>query len=49
MTNKDKVIFYTIYLQRSAYNWFKPTLTNFLKNNLGDRKNSTIATFNNYL
>jgi hypothetical protein len=47
--NKDKVIFYTIYLQGLVYNWFKPTLTNFLKNNLVDRKDSTNAIFNSYL
>jgi hypothetical protein len=47
--NKDKVIFYATYLQGSAYDWFKPTLINFIKNTLVDRKNSIIATFNSYV
>jgi hypothetical protein len=49
MINKDKVIFYAIYLQGSAYNWFEPTLTDFLENRLGNRKAITTITFNSYL
>jgi hypothetical protein len=48
-TNKDKVIFCATYLQGSAYDWFKSTLTDFLENNLGDQKDSTTATFNSYI
>jgi hypothetical protein len=49
MTNKDKVIFYMIYLQGSAYDWFKPILTNFLENGLGNQKVVTTTTFNSYI
>jgi Retrotransposon gag protein len=48
-TNKDKVIFCTIYLRGSAYKWFEPTLTDFLENGPGDRKATTTATFNSYV
>jgi hypothetical protein len=47
--NKDKVIFYATYLQGSAYNWFKPTLTNFLKKPLEEQRDTTIETFNSYI
>jgi hypothetical protein len=43
------VIFYATYLQGSAYDWFEPTLTNFIKNTLADQKDTTIATFNSYI
>jgi hypothetical protein len=49
MTNKNKVIFYIIYLYRLVYNWFKPILTNFLENDLRDHKTTMIKTFNNYI
>jgi hypothetical protein len=47
--NEDKVIFYIIYLQGSAYNWFKPTLINFMESTLADWKDSTTTTFNSYV
>jgi Retrotransposon gag protein len=47
--NKDKVIFCATYLRGSAYDWFEPTLTDYLENNLGDRKEHTTATFNSYI
>jgi hypothetical protein len=34
MMNKNKVMFASTYLKSSAYDWFKPTLINFLKNAL---------------
>jgi hypothetical protein len=43
------VIFYATYLRGSAYDWFKPTLTDYLENNLGDRKEYITATFNSYI
>jgi hypothetical protein len=36
MINENKVVFTLIYLRGLAYDWFKPTLTNFLKNALDD-------------
>jgi hypothetical protein len=49
MINEDKMIFYTTYLQGSAYDYFKPTLINYLKNNLEDQKEHIITTFNSYI
>jgi hypothetical protein len=43
------MIFYIIYLWGSVYKWFKPTLTDYLENNLGDRKKYITATFNSYI
>jgi Retrotransposon gag protein/Zinc knuckle len=48
-TNEDKVIFCATYLRGSAYDWFEPTLTDYLENNPGDRKEHTTATFNSYI
>jgi hypothetical protein len=36
MTNENKVVFASTYLRGSAYDWFEPTLTDFLKNALDD-------------
>jgi hypothetical protein len=43
------VIFYITYLRELAYNWFKPTLTNFSKNRLESRKATITTTFNSYI
>jgi hypothetical protein len=32
--NKNKVVFILTYLKSSAYDWFEPTLIDFLKNAL---------------
>jgi hypothetical protein len=38
-----------MYLRGSAYDWFEPTLTDYLENNLRDWKEHTTTTFNNYI
>jgi hypothetical protein len=38
-----------MYLRGSAYDWFEPTLINYLENNLEDRKEYITTTFNNYI
>jgi hypothetical protein len=38
-----------MYLQGSVYDWFKPTLIDYLENNLRDRKEHTTVTFNSYI
>jgi hypothetical protein len=43
------VIFYAIYLRGSAYDWFEPTLINYLENNSEDWKDYIIVTFNSYI
>jgi Retrotransposon gag protein len=49
ITNEDKVIFCATYLRGSAYDWFEPTLTNFMENTPADWKDATTATFNSYV
>ena len=48
-TEEDKVVFCSTYLRGSAYNWFEPTLTNFLENTLLNRKALTTAIFGSYI
>jgi hypothetical protein len=43
------VIFCATYFRGLAYDWFEPTLTDYLKNNPEDQKEYTTATFNNYI
>jgi hypothetical protein len=43
------VIFYVTYLRGSAYDWFKPTIIDYLENHPGDRKEHTTTTFNSYI
>jgi hypothetical protein len=47
MMNENKVVFALTYLRDSAYDWFEPTLINFLENALDDQKKNTIMTFAN--
>jgi hypothetical protein len=43
------MIFYVMYLHGLAYDWFELTLINFLKNDLENRKTTTMNTFSSYL
>jgi hypothetical protein len=45
MMNENKVVFTLIYLKGFIYNWFKPTLTDFLENALDNQKKNIIMTF----
>jgi hypothetical protein len=45
MINENKVVFILTYLKGLAYDWFKSTLTNFLKNASNNWKKDIIMTF----
>jgi hypothetical protein len=43
--NENKVVFISTYLRGLAYDWFEPTLINFLENTLNNQKKDIIMTF----
>jgi hypothetical protein len=45
--NENKVVFTSTYLRGLAYDWFKPTLINFLENTLDNQKKNIIIIFTN--
>jgi hypothetical protein len=47
MINENKVVFTLTYLRGLVYDWFEPTLIDFLENALDDRKKDTIMMFAN--